>query len=318
MKYSLTLTLLACICLFITPALATTINYGDIVLSAQAPTFGKFTEIWDLTEGDLTLTFVYNSTQLVDIPYGKMTQARLGVFDTSTDGYYIPPDETGIWLVAMTGNPSISDDFLGLEKLNGYDETYYNLPSVPSDRYNNYRFWWDRDAGEGDTANTGRLYTVIITLHATSDTTGTAYMNIRGLDQGFEEDGNPDTIELIPAGITWTGDMKHLRVFYSLYCYQIYRTAAFEDLTATNTPQIQGLKIKVYEISLPPGIENGFISKLTAAQKKIIQKQYIPARQMLGAFINQANAQRGKSLTTGQADNLIATAEGIINTFPKK
>jgi hypothetical protein len=81
---------------------------------------------------------------------------------------------------------------------------------------------------------------------------------------------------------------------------------------------VQGLRIKVYELSLPSGIENGFIAKLKAAEKKITQEQYTPARNTLNAFINQVNAQRGKALTGTQADELIAIAQRIINSIPGK
>jgi len=62
-------------------------------------------------------------------------------------------------------------------------------------------------------------------------------MNIRGLDQGFETDGNWPTIELTPAGMNWIGDMKHLVVFYGLYGYGAAHSVSFSDITVTqDTP----------------------------------------------------------------------------------
>ena len=72
-----------------------------------------------------------------------------------------------------------------------------------------------------------------INLEATSDTTGTAYMSIRGLNHGFEVDGNWNTIELTPAGMTWTADMKNLQVFYGIYGEGATHSVAFNDCEVT-------------------------------------------------------------------------------------
>jgi len=141
---------------------------------------------------------------------------------------------SGVWLAtdydwtANTFDPDVTptldlDDKLILQKKGGIGEGAYDLPSAPPVAGNNHRFWWDRDGVDPwqnpETANTGGVYNIEIHLHATSDTTGTAYMKINGLWQGFETDGNWKTIELTPAGITFTGDMKELFVFYGLYGY---------------------------------------------------------------------------------------------------
>jgi hypothetical protein len=88
---------------------------------------------------------------------------------------------------------------------------------------------WQND----ETANTGGIYHVEITLHATSDTSGKAYMTIEGLAQGFETDGNWNTVELTPAGMTFTGDMKHLQVFYGLFGYGAVHSVSFKNITVT-------------------------------------------------------------------------------------
>ena len=56
-------------------------------------------------------------------------------------------------------------------------------------------------------------------------------MTINGLDQGFETDDDWSTIELTPAGMTFTGDMEHLQVFYGMYGYGATHTVVFEDIT---------------------------------------------------------------------------------------
>lgn len=136
------------------------------------------------------------------------------------------------------------DDKLILQKLGGQGEGAYNLPSAPPNPWANHRIWFDRDdvdmwqamnplAVDGGTYNTGGIYDIVITLHADDDTSGTAYMTVNGLDQGFETDGNWNTMELTPAGMTFSGDMKHLQVFYGLYGYGATHTVTFEQITVT-------------------------------------------------------------------------------------
>jgi len=81
------------------------------------------------------------------------------------------------------------------------------------------------------TYNTGGTYEMVITPHANDATSGTAYMTVNGLDQGFETDANWQTMELTPAGMTFTGDMEHLQVFYGMYGYGATHTVDFEDIT---------------------------------------------------------------------------------------
>jgi len=223
-------------------------NYDDITLSGGFQA-GHFPDWWDLTEGDLVLSFTYNANGLVD-DAGAHAWAELGV-RSPCYGDFNPTwqvEGAGVWLstdydwTANTfdpdppGAPSLDlDDKLILQKAGGHGEGDYNLPSLPPNPWANHRVWWDRDGVDpwqnDQTANTGGIYQIVISLHATSDTTGTAYMNIRDLDQGFETDGNWNTIELTPAGMTFTGDMKHLQVFYGLYGYGATHTVVFEDIT---------------------------------------------------------------------------------------
>ena len=155
---------------------------------------------------------------------------------------------SGVWLATdydWTANtfdadvaPTLDlDDKLILQRQGGQGEGVYNLPSAPPVPGNNHRFWWDRDGVDpwqnDETANTGGICQIVITLHATGATTGTAYMKIRGLDQGFEVDGNWNTIELTPAGMSFIGDMENLVVFYGLYGYGATHGVIFSDITVS-------------------------------------------------------------------------------------
>ncbi len=243
------------------PALAsgpTSMDYGDVALSGGFQA-GHFAEWWDLTQGELVLSFTHDATGLVD-DFGGSAHAwgELGV-RSPCYGDFNPTWMTGgagVWLAtdyewsANTFDPDPPgaptqdlDDKLILQRGGGMDERYYDLPSAPPNPWANYAVWFDRDgvdpwqaqmwgAKDGVTYNTGGTYEVIITLHATSDTSGTAYMTVNGEPQGFYvpnwHAGPPD---LWPAGMNFTGDMKHLQVFYGLYGYGATHTVVFEDIS---------------------------------------------------------------------------------------
>jgi hypothetical protein len=149
-------------------------------------------------------------------------------FDPDTLVYYPPPIDGWYGTLDL-------DDKLILQRQGGQGEGAYNLPSTPPAPGDNHRVWWDRDGVDpwqnDETANTGGIYQIEIRLSATSATAGTAYVKIRSLWQGFEVDGNWNTIELTPAGMTFTGDMKHLQVFYGLYGYGATHAVSFNGIT---------------------------------------------------------------------------------------
>ncbi len=250
MKSSITLLTVACVvtfCLFSgNLANAESVNYGDVTLSGGFQS-GHFYQVWNLTDCDLTISFTYNATGLVD-DAGAHAWAELGIREYGY-GDFNPTwqsEGAGVWLATdydwtvNTFDPDVTpnldlDDKLILQKGGGMGEGAYNLPSIPPVPGNNHRVWWDRDGVDpwqnSETANTGGIYNVVITLHATSPTTGVAYMTINGLAQGFETDNNWNTIELTPAGMTFTGDMAMMQVFYGLYGYGATHSIAFEDIT---------------------------------------------------------------------------------------
>ncbi|MBN2362429.1 MAG: hypothetical protein JXR83_23455 [Deltaproteobacteria bacterium] len=215
-----------------------------------------FPESWDLTRGDLILAFTYDATGIIDEPQGVRTWAELGVRQSGGEDFN-PAEGTGVWMVASIDQTAGTldpdpvnqpnqdmDDILALQRRGGYDVEDYNLPSSPPVPGDNHRIWFDRDGVDqnqahypvnvdGGTYNTGGIYDVVIALHATGATTGTAYMTVNGLAQGFETDGNWSTIELTPAGMIWSGDMTRMQIFYSLGCSGVASSVAFTSLTVT-------------------------------------------------------------------------------------
>lgn len=261
MKKLLFLTLTLALVLGTVPALAsgpTTENYGDVTLSGGFQA-GHFSEWWDLTAGDLVLSFTYDANGLVD-DFGGSAHAwsELGM-RSPCYGDFNPTwmaEGAGVWFTSdydwaantfdpdPPGSPTQDmDDKMILQKGGGQGEGNYNLPLSPPNPWANHAVWFDRDgvdqwqaqmwgAIDGVTYNTGGTYDIVITLQATSDTTGKAYMTVNGEPQGFyDPNWHPGPADLRPAGMTFTGDMKHLRVFYGLYGYGATHTVVFEDIT---------------------------------------------------------------------------------------
>ena len=259
MKRQLLLALAAVLILGAMPAWASgpdTKGYDDVTLSGGSQA-SHFPEWWDLTAGDLVLSFTYDATGLVD-DSGAHAWAELGV-RSPCYGDFNPTwmaEGAGVWLATdydwnantfdpdPAGSPTLDlDDKLILQKGGGLGEGSYNLPSIPPNPWANHAVWFDRDgvdpwqaqmwgAIDGVTYNTGGTYDVVITLHTTSDTTGEAYMSINGEPQGFyDPNWHSGPADLMPAGMTFTGDMKHLQVFYGMYGYGATHTVVFEDIT---------------------------------------------------------------------------------------
>lgn len=232
---------------------AQTVTYPDVQLSTASLQTGHFPEIWDLTACDMTISFTYDGNGLID-DFGSSVHAwsKLGL---RTIGYGDrAPTGAGVWLAAdydynantFDPNPSQDiDDKLILQRAGGHGEGDYNLPSTPPAPGANHRIWFDRDgvdpfqaqnplAVDGGTYNTGGVYDVAITLSATGATSGEAYMTVNGLQQGFEVDGDWHTMELSPAGMTFTGQMAYMQVFYSLIAVGgPVQWVNFSDITVT-------------------------------------------------------------------------------------
>ena len=234
------------------------VAYGDVSLSGGYQA-GHFVDIWDLTASDMTLEFTYDGNGLVD-DSGAHAWSELGVRACGygdfnpTYGY----EGAGVWLATdydwtantfdpdPQGAPTLDgDDKLILQKGGGMGEGAYNLPSTPPNPGANHAVWFDRDgvdqwqalmwgAIDGVTYNTGGYYDVVIALHATSDSSAEAYMTINGEPQGFYDPAwHSGPADLMPAGMTFTGDMMHLQVFYGLYGYGATHSVAFNDIVVT-------------------------------------------------------------------------------------
>ncbi len=226
--------------------------------------------------------------------WGDHAWGQWGVHDTSTTSNF-NPNNKGVWIASdyadsngiwppikintfdpdPPGAPILDmDDKLILQKVSGQGEGAYDRPtglfaSAPPAGANsqlNYAIWSDRDgvsdsqktlwgAKDGITYNTGGILDVEIVLHATSATTGTAYLYVNGEAQGFFKVWKDAAPDFTPAGMTWTGDMKHLQVFQGLYGYGATHNIKFTNIQVTGVITYDTVTAKVLK-SNGTGIAN--------------------------------------------------------------
>jgi hypothetical protein len=259
MKGRISMALILVLVLGTTPVLASsTMHYGDVTLSGGFQS-GHFPEYWDLTAGDLTVSFTVDLNGMVDdLGENAHAWAQLGV---RSPGYndYSPTwmsGGAGVWLATdyhwladtfsedPPGAPTLDlDDKLILQKGGGLDEGDYDLHSVPANPWANHAVWFDRDdvdewqaemwgAMNGVTYNTEGTYDIVLSLHATGDTTGEAHLTVNGVPQGFyDPEWHPGPPDLMDAGMTFTGDMRNLQVFYGLKGFGATHTVTFTAIT---------------------------------------------------------------------------------------
>ena len=86
----------------------------------------------------------------------------------------------------------------------------------------------------------------------------------------------------------------------------------FLYVASSPAEQINGLTTAINSFNLPsPGMANSLNSHLQAAAAALQANNTDAACGIMGAFINQVNAQSGKNLTTVQAQQLLASANEI-------
>jgi len=235
---------------------ATTLDLGSQNLTCG--TAAHASAVWDLTLGDLTLSFVYDARGAIDRPSGARTFGQCGVRQVGAADR-TPAAGSGVWVATdvewrvgtldpdpVDGGPTLDiDDKLIVQKASGEEAEAYNLPRpTGGNPGENHNFWFDRDGVDqwqddsllmvsGSNYNTGGIYQVQLALHATDATHGTANLTINGLVQGFETDGDWGTMELAPAGMTWSGDVTQLQVFFGLACQVVASTIALNDIAVT-------------------------------------------------------------------------------------
>ncbi len=92
--------------------------------------------------------------------------------------------------------------------------------------------------------------------------------------------------------------------------------SAYLLLTPSGIDSVPGLIELITSFEFHRGIENSLIKKLEHAQKAIEDGDLTRACNLLGAFINQVNAQTGKKITETQAEEILEAVENIRAVLP--
>lgn len=90
-----------------------------------------------------------------------------------------------------------------------------------------------------------------------------------------------------------------------------FRTYVIPEQTPDAATMLRATRDIVWEMGLHPGITKSLVAKLTAALAAHERGADATACQQLSALLNQVNAQRGKALTTAQADVLTHDVQAI-------
>lgn len=236
----------------------TTINYGALTLN-PGYSATNFSEVWDLTQGDLVLSYTIDMTGIVQPGPWQTSYTEVGLRQIGASNFNPGPWNTyqggaGGWLTSLVGdltpNPNNQNlhDKHNLSASGGrgeldYDATAPGTVVSPIGSYANYGIWFDRDgvdqwqaqgwgAVDGGTYNTGGVYDVVITYHAINSGLGTMFVTLNGIATGFFTPnwhaGAPD---YFPAGLSFKGDMAKMQVFAGLWApSSSYGPVALSDL----------------------------------------------------------------------------------------
>ena len=169
--------------------------FGEVILSGGI-TNGHFPNLWSISPAcPMTLRAKIDLSEVVRAS-NTFAWTQIGVRAYSLADYN--PDD-GVWLLT---DANVSGDKLLLQNVTGRTETAYDLPAGTTDSIT--PLWFDPAATEG-------VYELVLKLTADDAGVGSAYLNIRGVDQVWE-----GTTTL--AGLNFTSSNMHaLQVFYGLF-----------------------------------------------------------------------------------------------------
>lgn len=216
-------------------AQAVTINYGDVT---HNPGYSAvhFNDIYDLTQGDLVLSYsidmsAITQTSAYQTPYAEVGIRQVGAGDFNPGPFGVYQGGAGGWMTSLVGdlatNPTSLDldDKHNLGASGGRGEADYDVYGTDMDtvlspfgNQDTIGFWYDRDGVDPYqntfAANTAGTYDIVITYHAISDSLGTMIATINGngtdiVSQEFRIDG----VYTGPAGLSFTGDMTQMQIF---------------------------------------------------------------------------------------------------------
>ena len=227
------------------------VNYGNLTLnnppnSYEAYQLGPNTQWWDLTKGDLILTYSIDlsgvsQTSASETPYVQVGIRQQGAANFNPGPFNTYQGGAGGWMTSLVGdlatNPVLSDldDKHNLNASGGrgegdYDATDPNTVVAPFGTFINHAIWFDRDGVDatqatcvnnidGVTYNTGGVYEIEVTYHAVSPTLGTMFATVNGEATGFWTGSYScsDKGDINPAGLSFKGDMTTMQPFAGVW-----------------------------------------------------------------------------------------------------
>ncbi len=225
-------------------AFATTINYGNVSLT-PGYSAGHFNDVWDLTKGDLTLSYTIDMSSITQTApwitsYTEVGIRQKGAADFNPGPFNVYQGGAGGWMTSLVGNLTPSPGTLSImDKHNlsasggrgegDYDALTPGTVVAPFGTTVNYGIWFDRDgvdqwqatywgSVDGATYNTDGIYDIVITYHAIDAGLGTMFATVNGIQTGFWsgawQNAQPD---IYPAGLSFKGDMTQMQVFAGLW-----------------------------------------------------------------------------------------------------
>jgi hypothetical protein len=210
-------------------------NFGNVT---HYPTFSAthFEPIWDLTAGDLVLSYSIDMSEIgqvnaYDTPYVQVGLRQVGADDFNPGPWDTYQGGAGGWMNSLVGDLATDPDNLDLDDKHnlgasgGRGESDYDVYAsdpltvlAPFGNFDSKGFWFDRDGVDPwqstEAANTGGTYDIEITYRAIDAALGTMIAKINGngedwVIQQFKSDGEYTGA----AGLSFKGDMKNMQVF---------------------------------------------------------------------------------------------------------
>ena len=117
-------------------------------------------------------------------------------------------------------------------------------------------------------------------------------------------------------GSSWVDCTTLVDTENDIICGEVTSLSPFAVFQGNPVQLVHQLVQQVLDLNLQSGIENSLDAKLDAVLKAIDDlnaNNNVAAINVLGAFINAVEAQRGKKIPVGDADALIAAAQYIID-----
>jgi hypothetical protein len=216
---------------------AETENYGDLTLNPGYEAT-HFSDAWDLTEGDLTLNYQVDLSDVTqtaagETPYIEVGMREVGAADFNPGVWNTYQGSKGGWMTSLVHDLATDpnnfdmDDKHNLTASGGRGEKDYDVYAVTRDKveaspfgsFDSRGIWYDRDGvdpyQDTEAANTGGTYEIEISYHAINEGLGSMIAEINGngtdwVDQEFRVSGSTYTGS---TGLSFKGDMRQMQVF---------------------------------------------------------------------------------------------------------